>query len=116
MEDKPLGYSNTSAPCRKATRRAEGTGAQEANLHKAKKLVLAGGSEARVSKKKVVRISTIPQTSSFVAEPQPLNLSALKKVKTTELLLLVNETTGRHINARTRKQVLLAALLSPRSE
>ena len=51
MEDKPLGCSNTSAPCRKATRRAEGTGAQEANLHKAKKLVLAGGSEARVSKK-----------------------------------------------------------------
>ena len=68
------------------------------------------------SAKKVVRISTIPQTSSFIAEPQPLNLSALKKVKTTELLVLVNETTGRHINARTRKQVLLAALLSPRSE
>ena len=114
MEDKPLGCSNTSAPCRKATRRAEGTGAQEANLHKAKKLVLAGVKQE--SAKKVVRISTIPQTSSFIAKPQPLNLSALKKVKTTELLVLVNETTGRHINARTRKQVLLAALLSPRSE
>ena len=37
MEDKPLGCSNRSAPCRRATRRAEGTGAQEANLHKAKK-------------------------------------------------------------------------------
>ena len=53
MEDKPLRCSNTSAPCRKATRRAEGTGAQEANLHKAKRLVLAGGSEARVSKKRL---------------------------------------------------------------
>ena len=72
---------------------------------------------------KVPRISTMTPPSATErptqqpVEQQPLVEALLKKKTVTELLVLLEERTGRRLNRRTRKQdVITALMLSSRTE